>query len=1408
MLTSFKYKILLLLVFASMSFANMQAQVLLYEDFESGALPAGWSQEYTSPNTDWVFQDGGFQYITGTFVYPQTPDAAYEGSYNAAFKGTGACKTMLVTTNMDMSDPSKVYVLSFWHYQACNYNQYLNIYYKETATGSWNLITALEENTTEWTEVKVSVPSTDAEVYIGFEATWDGGCGICVDSVAIEALSTYDIDFTVVDESLTPIPSASVKLRDNRQNTAADGTVSFINVREGYAAPVVVTKQGYRPYQTTIDITSDINQQIILEPSATFYVKETAAGTESGSNWTDAFTDFQTALDNALAGDQIWVAAGRYFPSEQWGATSQQASFELKNDITIYCGFEGNPGDEGDFSTRDFETYKAVFSGDIDQNDDIDANGLSTGINGSNAYNIFRNSDNGIQNTAILNGAYISGGITTAGAAIYNFNVSPIFINCHIVGNTSLQGAAYNYGGAPFYLDCNFENNIGGGLALNQSQVYISSCSFTDNTNWGVHINDCSVDIDSSYFASNPIGIHNETALVDISNCRFSNNTDNDILNEVSSLANIVSSQFISCQNIAIDNNSSNLNIDSCEFTNIQKRAILNNDLLQTAIVSISASTFENNGDNSLEGAAIYSNNLKNLTISESSFIENKSTIGGAIYNENIQLNPVEITNCIFSGNQIAEAGGSAIKNINSQVNILHCTFSGNTPMAYDGVVDIESSTIEIHNSIFWGNRPSLTAPMSEIHGVSTTTVSDCIIQGGYSSGINIIDEDPYFVDAEYNVFRLKGYSPALDAGPDVSVSTDINGDIRPQNAAFDLGAYERPLGIDIVRSFPADNEKLVGDISDMYIVFNEDIIVNTGTISIYTADDSTLVESIDIATINHSGDSIWFSTTTPVSNGSYYILISANAFTGAVTGYPYIGISYVTDLNFSVYNEQIYVKQNAAGANNGSDWDNAYNILQDAIDTAVAGQEIWVAQGIYMPTKDHIWVHSEGRTKTFTLKYNVKLYGGFEGISGTEGSLLGRDPEQFKTIATGYTDLSIEGIDGSVRSNSGSKYHVFYHDASEMGYSIDTSTVIDGFIITGGNSNAFMGDYVNGGGIFLNQAAIRISNCLFANNTTYSNQETDNPTHIYGAAIYCESPPSGDTLIIEGCAFTFNESEPIGLKNANAKINFCSFQDNVGGIIAQSSNSIVTQSYFRDNTDEAIETKTSGTFELQNLLLVNNSGTSVIKNYSGATINSSYLTIANNSSSVSIDAIGSHTIINSIIWDESAAQSITENGSETVSFSIVRGGYASGTNIIEDDPLFVNPDSSVFKLLSCSPAIDAANSAIAPAFDIEDVVRPQFAGYDMGTYEFVDCSSYVFRSGFDVFWIGYANRDWHNTENWNTGAIPTATDNVFIPGRTSNCNIPLISAPAECKTITVESTEGAKVEIDVDNSGNLDVNP
>ena len=84
---------------------------------------------------------------------------------------------------------------------------------------------------------------------------------------------------------------------------------------------------------------------------------------------------------------------------------------------------------------------------------------------------------------------------------------------------------------------------------------------------------------------------------------------------------------------------------------------------------------------------------------------------------------------------------------------------------------------------------------------------------------------------------------------------------------------------------------------------------------------------------------------------------------------------------------QRVYVNLHATGLNNGTSWVNAYTNLQTAIDSATRGSEIWVAKGVYSPTKKAYNGIIE-RHKSFVIDKTLKLYGGF---AGTETDTIQR---------------------------------------------------------------------------------------------------------------------------------------------------------------------------------------------------------------------------------------------------------------------------------------------------------------------------------------------------------------------------------------------------------------------------------
>ncbi|HLP94587.1 MAG TPA: hypothetical protein VK168_11155, partial [Saprospiraceae bacterium] len=99
------------------------------------------------------------------------------------------------------------------------------------------------------------------------------------------------------------------------------------------------------------------------------------------------------------------------------------------------------------------------------------------------------------------------------------------------------------------------------------------------------------------------------------------------------------------------------------------------------------------------------------------------------------------------------------------------------------------------------------------------------------------------------------------------------------------------------------------------------------------------------------------------------------------------------------------YVNAAAGGQNTGISWPDAFNTLHAALNIAQAGDEIWVAEGIYLPT------NVADRTASFVVPNGIQLYGGF---SGQESSLSERQWQQHPVLLSGNIGAPDDSTDNS----------------------------------------------------------------------------------------------------------------------------------------------------------------------------------------------------------------------------------------------------------------------------------------------------------------------------------------------------------------------------------------------------------
>lgn len=246
-----------------------------------------------------------------------------------------------------------------------------------------------------------------------------------------------------------------------------------------------------------------------------------------------------------------------------------------------------------------------------------------------------------------------------------------------------------------------------------------------------------------------------------------------------------------------------------------------------------------------------------------------------------------------------------------------------------------------------------------------------------------------------------------------------------------------------------------------------------------------------------------------------------------------------------------------STGIGTGTSWVNASGDLQAMITLSVAGDEIWVENGTYIP--------GATRGSAFSMKNGVSIYGSF---AGTETLLSQR------ILTSGLTSILSGEIGASgIADNC---YHVFNNAG------LNTTAVIDGFIIRDANDDrvATLTDGLGGG--FYNNG----SNSGFCNPTIRNCLITNNQAQ-FGAGIFNSGYNFGvSTPVIINCVIANNTAltggggiDNFGLSNGNASpiITNCVIYNNIanqraGGMYCWGGNNgnaspVVLNTVFANNT-------------------------------------------------------------------------------------------------------------------------------------------------------------------------------------------------------------------------------------------------
>jgi predicted outer membrane repeat protein len=756
---------------------------------------------------------------------------------------------------------------------------------------------------------------------------------------------------------------------------------------------------------------------------AIWYVKADASGANSGANWANAFTSLQSALAAASAGDQIWVAKGVYRPGS---SGDRAASFVLKDAVAIYGGFAGS---ETSLAQRDWQTNRTVFSGDIDQNDVVDSHGITNSyddIVGDNSYNVVRGT--ALSNTAIVDGVTVSAGHASVtdylspyygGAGIRLLNSALVVNNLTVIGNQAVgcAGLQHVQFAPPTGIFTSFQgenvqfirNKAGYGAGICSDEIAnfrLVKARFIENyaeENGGaIYSFYSNVTVDEGEFIGN---ISKEGSGGAIYNGGDSNLT----------ISNSVFAQNSAKYSSAIDSDRATLSLSDVVISENQSeiRSSVSGFIGQNTLERVQ---FINNvGSNQGGALSLFSNYA---LLHEVEFIENQAKQGGAIYlREQSTLHAFDVK---FSDNQ-AEQGGAVYSTLRSNIVMSNGEFRANTATQDGGAVFMDSAPSSTFSNVvisgnlaqrggaFYNQDSASRLVNATIHGNRATN------QGGgvYNTG-----------DRRLHVSNSIVWGNSASSLVNNSAITQVRSSLIEgcksagwnSSCGFDLGGNlvdADPLFVSSIN--PADAPSSLGDLR----LQASSPALDQGN-SLFNQNNKDLAGQVRL-----SGSALDLGAYERASTNTNQPDTSKNGF-----------LPIPRQSSGIVW----YVKADASGSNSGTSWANAFRDLQSALAIANAGDEIWVAKGVYRPTSS-----TTDRETSFVLKDKLALYGGF---AGTETIRSQRNWQTNATVLSGDIDqndvVDSAGITQKYQDIVGANSYTIVSGAN-----LSFGTVLDGFTLS-----------------------------------------------------------------------------------------------------------------------------------------------------------------------------------------------------------------------------------------------------------------------------------------------------------------------------------------------------------------------
>ena len=242
------------------------------EGFETGVIPAGWTQENVNGTALWTVE-GGVNANLGL------PKGAKSGDYRAVLRGTSGqvegFVTKLITPAMNLTQAYNPQLV-FSHAQVARFGFFdtLRVYYRVNATAPWQSLVEYTSPVTTWKTETILLPGYQqgTAYQLAFEASDHAGLGVVLDDISVypatqcQDASIQNIAVTSTTATISLVCNGSynnfeVVVSENLINdlTAFDpDSVVFYSITEDYDV-IVDSLESYQTYYVYVRTDCDDN---------------------------------------------------------------------------------------------------------------------------------------------------------------------------------------------------------------------------------------------------------------------------------------------------------------------------------------------------------------------------------------------------------------------------------------------------------------------------------------------------------------------------------------------------------------------------------------------------------------------------------------------------------------------------------------------------------------------------------------------------------------------------------------------------------------------------------------------------------------------------------------------------------------------------------------------------------------------------------------------------------------------------------------------------------------------------------------------------------------------------------------------------------------------------------------------